>query len=57
MRAKALYRALLYCYPAAFRDEYGNQMLLTFAEQLEHARRPEGPGRRGLSGSTPLWTR
>lgn len=42
MRAKAVYRALLYCYPAAFRDEYGSQMLLTFAEQLGEARRTGG---------------
>ncbi len=34
MQAKTFYRALLLCYPAAFRDEYGNQMLLAFAEQL-----------------------
>ena len=40
MRAKAIYRALLYCYPAAFRHEYGNQMSYIFAEQLcEYARR------------------
>jgi len=34
MHAETVYKALLLCYPAAFRDEYGNQMLLTFAEQL-----------------------
>ena len=38
-RANAIYRALLYCYPAAFRREYGNQMSLMFAEQLGEARR------------------
>ena len=38
-RAKAIYRALLLCYPAAFRHEYGDQMLLMFAEQLGEARR------------------
>ena len=42
MRAKAIYRALLYCYPAAFRQEHGNQMLLMFAEQLGEARRTGG---------------
>lgn len=36
--ATAVYRALLYCYPAAFPDEYGDQMLLAFAEQLRDAR-------------------
>ena len=40
--AEAVYRALLYCYPAAFRQEYGNQMLLMFAEQLGEARRTGG---------------
>jgi predicted permease len=43
MRAPVVYRALLHCYPAAFRNEYGNQMLLTFAEQLGEARRTGGP--------------
>lgn len=39
MCAETVYRALLCCYPAAFRHEYGNQMLLMFAEQLGEARR------------------
>ena len=39
MRATAIYRALLHCYPSAFRDEYGTQMLLMFTEQLGDARR------------------
>jgi predicted permease len=39
MSAKAFYKALLCCYPAAFRHEYGSQMLLAFAEQLGEARR------------------
>jgi len=42
MRAKTVYKALLYCYPAAFRHEYGNQMILMFAEQLGEARRTGG---------------
>ncbi len=33
-----LFRALLYCYPAAFRHEYGDQMLLVFTEQLRETR-------------------
>src|SRR5438132_1407169 len=37
--AKSVYRALLYCYPAAFRSEYGDQMQLLFGEQLGEARR------------------
>jgi predicted permease len=39
MRAKAAYSLLLHCYPAAFRNEYGTQMYLMFAEQLGEARR------------------
>ena len=39
MKTEEVYRALLYCYPAAFRQEYGNQMFLMFAEQLGEARR------------------
>lgn len=42
MSAETFYRALLLCYPAAFRDEYGKQMLGTFAEQLGEARRAGG---------------
>jgi predicted permease len=42
MRCVSVYRALLRCYPAAFRDEYGDQMLLTFAEQLGEAGRTGG---------------
>ncbi len=42
MRATAVYRAMLRCYPAAFRHEYGDQMLLMFAEQLAEARRTGG---------------
>ncbi len=38
-RAQAAYRALLRCYPAAFREEYGDQMSLMFADQLGDARR------------------
>jgi len=37
MRSNAIYKALLHCYPAAFRHEYGDQMLLMFAEQLGEA--------------------
>jgi len=37
--ATSVYRALLLCYPAAFRQEYGGQMLLMFAEQMGEARR------------------
>ncbi len=39
MRATAIYRALLHCYPAAFRHEYGGQMLLMFNEQLRDTAR------------------
>ena len=42
MRARTIYRALLHCYPAPFRHEYGDQMYLTFADQLGEARRTGG---------------
>ena len=35
----AVYRTLLHGYPAPFRHEYGQQMCLTFTEQLSEARR------------------
>jgi predicted permease len=38
-RATAIYRALLRAYPGPFREEYGRQMSLMFAEQLADARR------------------
>jgi predicted permease len=41
-RARAIYRTLLYGYPAPFRHEYGRQMSLMFAEQLCEARRTGG---------------
>ena len=37
MGAQAIYRALLRCYPAAFREEYGGQMLLAFTQQLKES--------------------
>jgi predicted permease len=43
MQPVTLYRALLRCYPAAFREEYGEQMLLAFSDQLNDA--PAGAGR------------
>ncbi|MBV8865300.1 MAG: ABC transporter permease, partial [Acidobacteriaceae bacterium] len=39
MRGEEVYRALLLLYPAAFRDEYGEEMRLLFAEQLSQAQR------------------
>ncbi len=38
MRAPDVYRALLWCYPAEFRHEYGSQMVGAFTEQLRDAR-------------------
>jgi predicted permease len=38
-RAQAVYRLLLYGYPAPFRQEYGQQMSLMFTDQLSEARR------------------
>lgn len=34
MQGRSVYRALLWFYPAAFRHEYGGEMLRTFTEQL-----------------------
>jgi putative ABC transport system permease protein len=42
MCAETVYKVLLYCYPAAFRHEYGDQMALLFSEQLGEARRTGG---------------
>ena len=44
-RAKAVYSALLHGFPAPFRHEYGDQMTLMFAEQLQDARRRASWGR------------
>jgi predicted permease len=49
MSAKSIYRALLYVYPAAFRDEFGGQMLAMFSQQLNDAV--------SLPKRTVLWTR
>lgn len=38
----ALFRALLWCYPAPFRHEYGSEMLAAFAAQIREARRRQG---------------
>ena len=48
--AQTIYRALLRCYPAAFRDEYGDQMRLTFKEQLAEAKHQGG-----LFSQANLW--
>ena len=39
MRAPDLYRVLLWCYPAPFRREYGQEMLGAFHAELRDARR------------------
>lgn len=39
MVAPTLYRTLLLLYPAAFREEYGEEMAFVFREQLQDARR------------------
>jgi predicted permease len=38
MRSADVYRALLWCYPAQFRHEYGREMTRAFASQLQDAR-------------------
>jgi DNA-binding PadR family transcriptional regulator len=57
MRPEAIYRALLYCYPAAFRHEYGDQMLLVFVDQLSDAGRAGGRAGARRCGCAPPWTR
>ena len=42
MRAATVYRALLWCYPAQFRHEYGYEMEGAFVAQLRDARRQHG---------------
>jgi predicted permease len=42
MRAADVYRALLRCYPAQFRHEYGGEMVRTFTQQVRDARRSTG---------------
>src|SRR5262245_21861062 len=42
MRAANVYRALLWCYPASFRHEYGGEMVGAFTAQLRDARRSRG---------------
>jgi predicted permease len=52
VRAPAVYRALLWCYPAEFREEYGNQMEGAFAAQLRDARQHDS----GFAVAA-IWTR
>ena len=37
-----IFRALLWCFPAPFRDEYGAEMVRTFLQDLKEARRHSG---------------
>jgi predicted permease len=53
MRAASVYRALLWCYPAQFRHEYGGEMLGAFTEQLREARRRR---RRGRLAELAIWS-
>ena len=39
MRPETVFRRLLWCYPAAFRHEYGREMQLMFRDELADARR------------------
>jgi hypothetical protein len=52
MRAPDVYRALLWCYPAEFRHEYGGQMVGAFIDQLRDAGARDG--RRAQAG---IWAR
>lgn len=52
MQAPWAYRILLHCYPAAFRNEYAEEMTSFFAEQLDDARRAGG-----IRNELMLWAR
>src|SRR6476646_10138658 len=54
MRAPDLYRALLWCYPAQFREEYGREMVGAFSDQLRDARHRAGRGAAGVVWLTTL---
>src|SRR5262245_15227760 len=53
--SRAVYRALLRVYPAAFRHEYGGQMFLVFDEQLGEARRSGGRLQLAALWLRPAW--
>jgi predicted permease len=42
MRSDDVYRALLWCYPASFRHEYGREMTHAFSSQLQDAHAQSG---------------
>jgi len=42
MRSTDVYRVLLWCYPAQFREEHGGEMVAVFCDQLRDARRDKG---------------
>jgi predicted permease len=45
MLSVRIFRALLWCFPAPFRDEFGAEIVRTFAQDLQEARRESGwPG-------------
>jgi predicted permease len=50
MRAADIYRSLLVCYPASFRDEYGHDMVDAFESQLHEAAQ-----RGGWIAATGIW--
>jgi len=52
MRAADVYRVLLWCYPAEFRQEYGGQMVGAFTEQMRDARRHQG-----RAAQAAIWAR
>ena len=38
MNQESIFRALLYCYPTTFREEYGREMMLVFRDELSDAK-------------------
>jgi predicted permease len=52
MRGASVYRALLWCYPASFRHEYGGEMTRAFDAELRDARAAAGP-----AAAAAIWAR
>jgi hypothetical protein len=56
MREQAFFKALLRFYPAAFRDEYGNQMYLMLPSKWAKRGAPAARLKRLRCGGTPPGT-
>src|SRR4051794_39866614 len=52
MLPSRIFRVLLWCFPTPFRDEYGQEMVRTFVQDLREARRE-----RGWLAEVAIWLR